>query len=231
MKLPLLLSVPHAGLRVPPEAADRCGLSAAQILEESDDGAAEIYLPLEPDVAALATTDIARVIVDLNRAEDDFTKDGVIKTHSSWDAPVYRRPPTGEAIQAMLDLYYRPYHRRLREWAHRARAGVDCHTMAAVGPPSGPGPGLARPPLCLSDGGGACPSDWFAAFARCLEEEFALPVAINAPFRGGYITRSHARELPWLQLEFSRADFLPLSEKRDRLRRALAKWCETTLSK
>ncbi len=32
MKLPLLLSVPHAGLQVPPEAAPYCFLNPRQIL-------------------------------------------------------------------------------------------------------------------------------------------------------------------------------------------------------
>ena len=44
--------------------------------------AAAIYCPLEQYVGAFVTIDIARAIVDLNQAEDDFRKDGVIKTHT-----------------------------------------------------------------------------------------------------------------------------------------------------
>lgn len=79
-KLPLLLSVPHAGLRVPPEVTDICILSKDDIVKDGDEHAAAIYCPLEQYVNAFVTIDIARAIVDLNRAEDDFRKDGVIKT-------------------------------------------------------------------------------------------------------------------------------------------------------
>jgi hypothetical protein len=40
-------------------------------------------------------------------------------------------------------------------------------------------------------------------------------VRMNDPFRGGYITRVHAEEMPWVQLELSRAPFLSNPEKRD----------------
>ena len=96
MTLPLLLSVPHAGLRVPPEVQAICTLSEADIIKDGDEFAREIYAPLETEVAAFLTTDIARAVVDLNRAEDDFHKDGVIKRHTCWDVPVYRDyPPRG----------------------------------------------------------------------------------------------------------------------------------------
>ena len=77
MTLPLLLSVPHAGLRIPDEALDLCVLGEEDIRRDGDEGAAEIYLPLKKDVAALITTDVARANVDLNRSEKDRRRDGV----------------------------------------------------------------------------------------------------------------------------------------------------------
>ena len=46
-------------------------------------------------------------------------------------------------------------------------------------------------------------------------------MTINDPFRGGFITRSHAAEMPWVQLEMSRAPFASNAEKRQRMLRAL----------
>ena len=89
MKLPLLVSVPHAGIRVPEEAEPYCILTSEQIVEDGDVGAAEIYT-LEPEVEAYVTTQIARAIVDLNRAEDDRRADGVVKTHTCWNIQFYR---------------------------------------------------------------------------------------------------------------------------------------------
>ena len=51
-------------------------------------------------------------------------------------------------------------------------------------------------------------------------------MTVNTPFRGGYITRTHGRERPWLQLELSRADFASRAEKRAAVLRALRAWCE-----
>ena len=82
MNLPFLVSVPHAGLSIPPEVKDICILTEDQIYVDSDCGAAEIYYELEKFVEAFISSDIARAIVDLNRAADDFRKDGIIKTHT-----------------------------------------------------------------------------------------------------------------------------------------------------
>ncbi|MCP4230342.1 MAG: N-formylglutamate amidohydrolase, partial [bacterium] len=69
MKLPLLLSVPHGGVNVPPEVRDYCILTEEEIIVDGDEGASEIYWPLEEHVAAFIKTDIARAILDMNRRE------------------------------------------------------------------------------------------------------------------------------------------------------------------
>ncbi len=225
MKLPLLLSVPHAGLRVPPEAEPYCILTAQEIAADGDVGAAAIYA-LASEAAAYCTTDIARAIIDLNRAEDDRHADGVVKTHTCWNVPVYREFPAEPVVEALLARYYRPYHQRLRELAGPdIRLGVDCHTMAAYGPPVGPDPGRERPWVCLSNAEGTCPREWIEELQDCFEEAFDGPVTINQPFQGGYITRSHAAEMPWVQLELSRAPFVSDDEKRQRVLQSLAQWC------
>jgi N-formylglutamate deformylase len=220
MKLPLIISVPHAGQRVPQEAKDHCALSDKEILADSDEGAAEIYA-LEPEVACYLTTDIARAIVDMNRAEDNRSKDGIVKTHTSYDVQVYHQPIGEELIEMLLERYYRPYHRQLSNFATEAKFGVDCHTMAAVGPPSAIDKGCERPNICLSNAYKSCPQDWFEKIIHCFEESFNSEVSINHPFKGGYIIRSHSSEIPWIQVELSRAPFLPIAEKRECVFRAL----------
>jgi formiminoglutamase len=225
VKLPFLLSVPHAGWRIPPEAESYCVLSAKQVEEDGDLGAREIY-DLESEVVAYLTTDIARAIVDLNRAEDDRRSDGVIKTHTCWGIPVYREPLPEDVIRALLDRYYHPYHRRLRELATAGvKLAVDCHTMAAVGPPVAPDPGRERPWVCLSNADGTCPEDWVESLGALFQNALGPNVRINQPFKGGFITRSHSKEMPWVQLELSRAAFKTSSEKRAAVLEALRGWC------
>jgi len=224
MTLPLLLSVPHAGLRVPPEVAGRCRLRPEEVAEDGDVGARGIY-GLSDAVDGFVTTEIARAIVDLNRAADDRRKDGVVKTHTCWDVPVYDRPLEAPLVERLLASHYWPYHRRLTALAGpRFRLAVDCHTMAAVGPPVGPDPGVERPRVCLGHADGTCPRRWVEDLRDAFERVFGGRVTINAPFAGGYITRRHAEEMPWLQLELSRAPFATDAEKREGVLAALRDW-------
>jgi len=213
MKLPFLISVPHAGLSVPHAVKSLCLLTPQEIIEDGDEGAAEIYFPLKDHVAGFVTTDVARAIVDMNRAEDDRRKDGIIKTHTCWDVPVYAADPSEKVIEALLEEYYRPYHKQLTATTHGIKLGIDCHTMAAVGPPVGPDSGCERPHVCLSNADGTCPQRWMNIFRDCFDAAFNGNISINAPFKGGFITRSHACEIPWMQVELSRADFLSNEDK------------------
>lgn len=226
MTLPLLISNPHAGLEIPPELMELNILTPQEISEDGDEGARAIY-SIEDEVDIFVTTEIARAFVDLNRAVDDRRADGIVKTHTCWQVPVYREPLPEALVTKLLDNYYHPYHAKLTESASQVIMGIDCHTMAAKGPPIGPDPGVERPHLCLSNGEGTtCPEEWLRSLAQCLETTFETSVSLNDPFKGGFITRSHADELPWVQLELSRAPFYSESEKRERLIDALGRWCE-----
>lgn len=220
MKLPLLLSVPHAGREVPEEMKRYCVLTPEQIVKDGDEGAGEIY-DLAGEVAAFVTTSVPRAILDMNRPEGDRRKDGIVKTHTCWNEPIYEPTPPEETFTRLIERYHRPYHGQLRELAAiGVRLGVDCHTMAASGPPVGPDAGKERPFLCLGTGDGACPDTWVPIIVECLEEAFQVAVSLNDPFRGGFIIRRHAPELPWIQLEMSRGPFLETQEKRERTLRA-----------
>ena len=228
MKLPLIISVPHAGLTVPQEARDYCALAPEQILADSDEGAAEIY-DLKSEVTVHITTNVARAIVDMNRAEDDRGRDGIVKTHTCYNAGVYREPVPEDVIEILLERYYRPYHQRLLESAVDANFGVVCLTLASVGPPCSNDLVCERPNICLSNAHGTCPQDWFEKLVHCFKESFESEILVNHPFKGGYIIRSHSSELPWVQVEFSRAPFLQITEKRERVLQALTLFCRMAL--
>jgi N-formylglutamate amidohydrolase len=226
-RLPLLISVPHAGLKIPPEVAHLNRLTPQQIAEDGDEGAREIYAVLQPQVVHFVTADIGRPFVDLNRAEDDIRKDGVVKTHTCWDVPVYQEPLTPALIETLLERYHRPYHRRLTALAAGdAVLAVDCHTMAAQGPPVGPDPGVERPQVCLGNADGSCPQEWLEGLQACFQRRFSGEVTLNTPFSGGWITRFHGREMPWVQLELSRGNFADDAEKGRWVLGALMEWVQ-----
>jgi len=221
-RLPFLVSVPHAGLEVPPEVADRTVLDPPDIARDGDEEAGDIYLPLQDHVRSLVTTSVARAFVDVNRPEDDRGPDGVVKTVTVWQEPVYDGALPEDLVQRLIRLYHRPYHDRLTDLADSGVVlGLDCHTMAADAPPIARRPGQPRPDLCLSNADGTCPPRLLQHAADRLEDAFATRVALNDPFQGGYIVRAHARELPWLQLEIKRGTFATVAEKRDRVLAAL----------
>jgi N-formylglutamate amidohydrolase len=57
-----------------------------------------------------------------------------------------------------------------------------------------------------------------SAFQACFPGE----VTLNQPFSGGYTTRHHGREMPWVQLELSRGDFATPQQKSEWVYAALA---------
>ena len=227
MTLPLVISVPHAGLRVPAEVASACTLSAAEIKADSDGGAREIY-SFADEAEAFVTTDVARAVVDVNRARDDRRLDGVVKTHTSYKVAVWDPQLSEAEVEGLLAAYYDPYHARLAELSAAGRwpLGVDCHTMAAAGPPVGPDPGRERPWVCVSNADGTCPQEWIDTLREGFGQQLDGPVSINDPFRGGYISRSHSAEMPWVQIELSREPYLPFGTKRQVVLAALRYWAD-----
>lgn len=226
MTLPLLISVPHAGLLMPDEVAANSLLTPREVAEDGDEGAAAIY-DFADRVARHHTTEVARAALDQNRARDDRRKDGVVKTHTCWDVPIWRTPLAPTVIEELLDRYWAPYHALLSLPGDDVVLGVDCHTMAAVAPPVAPDVGQPRPSVCLSNADGTLPDEWFDRLVAAFERTFDGDVRRNDPFSGGYITRRHAAERPWVQLELSRAPDRTPDEKRERVLEALTRFCET----
>ncbi len=217
--LPILISVPHGGVRQPSELAGRVSLSATELFDDSDAFTGDIY-DLGEEVARVVRADIARVFVDLNRAPDDrppANPDGVVKSTTCYRRPVYLdgAEPDDELVATLLRRYHAPYHERLRHAAAdpTVRLALDCHSMAAAAPPVAPDPGRPRPLFCLSNAEGlTCPTVLLEDVARAIADAFGCglgDVKLNDPFKGGYIIRAHGRgELPWIQVEMNRSLYL-----------------------
>jgi N-formylglutamate amidohydrolase len=225
VSLPLLISVPHAGSQVPPEVEHLNLLTKEKIAKDGDEGAHEIY-DLQAEVAAFVTTDMARAFIDMNRPGEDRSSDGVVKTETVFQETIYRSPLQEKHIHQLITRYYHPYHRKISRLSERVLLGIDCHTMAAKAPPISDDAGTTRPLICLSNADGTCPEGWTGLMAECLEKAFGSTVSINNPFKGGHIIRSHACELPWLQLELSRTEIITLKEKRKKVLAAFQNWCK-----
>lgn len=223
--LPLALSVPHAGWLVPRWLRDRCLLDREQLLADGDVGSREIYA-LRDRVARFVTTPIARAVLDMNRAPDDIGRpDGVVKTTTCWNEPVWRQPLTDLQVARLLRLHA-DYHRRLAAFRGHVLAAVDCHTMSDTGPPIGPDPGVRRPAVCLGHVGGAsCARDQVERLRDCFAAYIDGEITIDEPFAGGFITRRHGARMPWVQIELSRTTDPGYPEQREAVFAALRDWC------
>lgn len=237
LTLPFILSIPHGGQTVPPEAVDLCALTEEGIFNESDAFTPEIYTMGEA-VLGEATQDVARVIVDLNRPRQEMPPqkvDGAVKALTSFGEPVWRSgiPPDQEFMEALLERYYDPYHRRLEALLdarrEEVRLFIDCHSMAAVGPPIANDAGKERPLICLSNMGNkvgvssrlrrtSLPSQVLQKLGRIMADVFAEdigllghgdPILLNTPFQGGYITQHYSSLGFWvIQIELSKDLYL-----------------------
>ncbi len=234
--LPLLISVPHGGVSMPPEAQGLCRLDLEAILADGDTWSGYLY-DLQAHVLEFAEFPVARAIVDVNRAPGDLpphNPDGVVKAATVEQKPVWSDANilTSEFVDTLLSNYYYPYHARLAEAAKNKEVvlGLDCHTMLNLAPANSTNWGEQRPLICLGNRGNkrgepdedeplTAPTELVCDLQKCLEYTFAdlhrdksIPmVTLNQPFRGGFITQKFGLEspFPWIQVEINRLLYLP----------------------
>jgi formiminoglutamase len=158
----------------------------------------------------------------------------VIKSATCYGARIYHAgaEPDDELVTELLERYYYPYHTALKRAATdpRVKLALDCHSMAAEAPLIAPDRGGRRPLFCLGNADGlTCPNDLLKNLRRVFADAFDCElndVRLNHPFKGSFMTRSHARgKVLWAQVEMNRSLYLdsnwfqrePLEEKPARL--------------
>lgn len=173
--LPVILSVPHGGLDVPPESEPSLSIGASDIYNECDLWADQLFdfeslgnpwgvtaqagvAPAQP--LARVLTPIARAIVDMNRDPADLDDpDGAVKTLTSYGRKVYTVEPDAAFKRDLIQRYWLPFHTDLRsalaQHAAEAKLYLDCHNMAQTGPTAYGDPGAQRPLICLANLGDA----------------------------------------------------------------------------
>lgn len=217
--LPFVLSIPHGGWGTPEEFSPLVIATAEDQKEDIDHLTREIFAQPEGFVAHQLVFETARTFVDLNRVPQNWGEnfpDGVVKTLTHLDRPIFSQFPEDSVIQEVLDRLYHPYHQALAEAVADPKVVLllDCHSMAPYGLGVSPDrPGQPRPLINLGHRGGATAPLWIVECLReIMAEVYELPVEeilIDHPFDGGYITVSHgSRGTSAIQIEFNRAFYL-----------------------
>jgi N-formylglutamate deformylase len=218
-KYPLLISIPHGGTMIPPEAEGKILLHRNDLIEDSDAFTVNIF-DIGNTVQTIISTDIFRAVVDPNRSRDDLppgNPDGVIKSHTCYNKKIYRKDYHNDVnlIDKLLTKYYDDYHCRLQRalCSSNIIIAFDCHSMAPVAPALAPDAGMDRPLVTLGNNfGRACDYPTTERLANAFREVFNLEedqVTVNKPFAGGYITRRYGNNpVPWIQIELNRCLYL-----------------------
>lgn len=248
---PVLISVPHAGTRLPGGLADRLARPAGQPVD-TDWHVHRLYAAAPDRGVSMLRARYSRYVVDLNRPPDDAplyagATTGLVPVETFDGEPLYDPDdlPGAEEIDRRREVYWRPYHERIETELARLceRCGhavlLDAHSIRSEVPRLFEG---RLPDLNLgSNNGESCDSALAEAVWSCLAGDDDFTAVRDGRFRGGYITRHYGRPregVHALQLEIAQSCYMdedrpetfdparaqPLMQRLEALVELLAAW-------
>ena len=142
-RTPVLVSVPHYGTQpLPHLTRDDYSEPWFETFAYgfADTFASDLYADLHEHGATVLATPFSRMFVDVNRRRDDFeqhdgevrSRRGVVRTHTTRDVPIFRRPLGLADLEARLQTLYDPYYLALEQLLTRLR-DVHGHAMLLDG--------------------------------------------------------------------------------------------------
>lgn len=224
-KLPLLISIPHAGTRLTP--AVEAGLSdAARPLSDTDWHIPRLYDFAHEMGASIVIGNYSRLVVDLNRPEDDQPLYSTATTGLFPETLFDGRPcfmpgktPSPQERQSYLQQIWRPYHQQLQSELDRLKNQfgyallLDAHSIASVIPRLFEG---QLPDLNFGTNSGAsCAPSLSEQLIECCQYSSSFSHVLNGRFKGGYITRAYGSPQDHqhaVQLELSQLNYMSETE-------------------
>jgi len=217
---PLLVSVPHDGIHLPPDVRARM-TPAAAALPDTDWHVAELYSFARELGASMLVANYSRYVVDLNRpATDEVLYPGQVATGLcplqtfAGEAIYATAPVDADEVAARIERYWRPYHDKLSSTLLKLRERHGCallwdaHSIASVVPRLFDG---ELPELNLgSDGGRSCAPEIAGRVADVAAASDYSHV-VNGRFQGGHITRHYGdpgNNVHAMQLELAQRVYL-----------------------
>ncbi|MFT5434725.1 MAG: N-formylglutamate deformylase [Myxococcota bacterium] len=228
---PLLVSVPHAGIRIADVDKDLIVASERTMLRDADLHVDKLYADAANMGAHFLSCTVSRYVLDVNRSPtdvDDITcpemntgatrrATGLIWRESTDGDPVQARALTAAEVQSRIDRVHTPYHAKIDSIlnAIHAKFGfailLDAHSMPSVGRVRHTDTGRPRPHIVPGDNHGKACSPALTEMVVSHFQASDLTVSVNKPYSGGYITRHFGRPeqgFHAIQIELNRALYL-----------------------
>ncbi len=248
---PLLISIPHCGVYLPPAVAARLR-PAARALPDTDWHLERLYAFARGMGASILAATHSRYVIDLNRPPDGASLypgqnvTGLCPVDTFDETPLYASSgdlPGADEIAARREAVWAPYHAQLRAELERIRAvhGVavlwDAHSIRSELPRFFEG---RLPDFNLGTADGAsCAPALAQAVLRIAQDAPGHTAVLNGRFKGGHITRHYgdpARGIHAVQLEMAQCCYMQetppfayLGERAERAQPHLRRMLEAAL--
>ena len=219
--LPLLVSMPHAGLRLTPAVRD--GLVApARSLPDTDWHIPQLYDFVREMGASVVAAEYSRFVIDLNRPEDDQplyvgATTGLYPATLFDGSPLFEegRVPSCAERAGYLEGIWRPYHDTLRNELTRLKEKFgyallwDAHSIRSHVPHLFDG---KLPDFNLGTFNGAsCDPELAERLKTVCAGAPDYTHVLNGRFKGGHITRHYgdpAKDIHAVQLELAQSTYM-----------------------
>ncbi|KAA0018164.1 N-formylglutamate deformylase [Salinicola corii] len=218
---PLLISMPHAGVRLAPGMEGNLEARARSLLD-TDWHIPRLYDFVETLGCSRLQAEYSRYVIDLNRPADDTplyagATTGLFPETDFDGQPLYQGQgePSPEARAWALEHVWRPYHQALRAELERLRQRFgyvvlfDAHSIRSRVPRLFEG---QLPDINLGTFDGAsCDPTLAEQLQTICKGQNDYTWVINGRFKGGYITRCYGNPADYVhavQLELSQATYM-----------------------
>ncbi len=213
---PLLLSMPHSGVDIPPGFQQ--GLASLWLARRDADWWVDKLYDFARDMGATVVhTSISRTVIDVNRDPSgaslypgqETTELCPITTFDGDPLYLAGSEPDARARAYRTELYFRPYHAALAAEIARLRARhgavvlYDCHSIRSRIPRLFSG---ELPHFNIGTNGGASCASALSSAVRSVCQTTPFSFVTDGRFKGGYITRRYgcpATAVHALQMELA----------------------------
>lgn len=208
----LLITIPHSGERVPPEATWLANLPEEILMCDVDRFVDKLYEPaLKKLSIPFVKTEWHRYIADLNRFPEDVdsssvqgnpNKAGMHNRGFHWTVTTLNhklmlQPIPQELHDQFVKLVYQPFHQSIQAEIKKIRDQygeifhIDAHSMPSMGTAMHRDPGERRADIVVSDClGKSCKPEFrdLVIAAYCIA---GFKVGYNWPYMGGRVTEQY----------------------------------------